>query len=212
MKVVFQILSALLAILFSGCVSQQLSGEKHRQKLASRLETNESEIQFLSYGNFIVQIEDKNRKYGVIKGIIALTDSDLRLESRHIRYQFSKELTVIPLHEMVGISKIASQIHLKHGEEEIILEFNPPSSAKAKESETVFQLLASRGMPVYEVAELTRFPPYTMPLDSMRRRSDKPPEPLYLENYIPRDDYDPGYYGSPIRVYPNDSNGNYILK
>lgn len=206
MKVVFQVLSALMAILFSGCVSQQLSVEKHRQKLASRLGINESEIQFLSYGNFIVQIEDKNRKYGVIKGIIALTESDLRLESRHIRYQFSKELTVIPLHELVGVSKIASQIHLKHGEEEIILEFNHPSSAyaKAKESETVFQLLASRGMPVIEVAELTRFPPYTMPLDSMRRRSDKPPDPLYLENYIPRDDYDPGYYGSPIRVSPYD--------
>ena len=195
-----------MAILFSGCVSQQLSVEQHGKKLASRLGTNESEIQFLSYGNFIVQIEDKNRKYGVKKGIIALTDSDLRLESRHIRYQFSKELTVIPLNEMVGISKIASQIHLKHGEEEIILEFNPPSSSytNAKKSETVFQLLANRGMPVFEVAELTRFPPYTMPLDSMRPRSDKPPEPLYLENYIPRDDYDPGYYGSPIRVSPND--------
>ncbi len=206
MKVVFQVLSALLAILFSGCVSQQSSVEKHRQKLASRLGTNESEIQFLSYGNFIVKIENKNRKYGIKKGIIALTESELRLESRHIRYLFSKELTIIPLHEMVGVAKIASQIHIKHGEEEIILEFNPPSSAyaNAKESETVFQLLASRGMPVFEVAELTRFPPYTMPLDFMRPRSDKPPDPLYLENYIPRDDYDPGYYGSPIRVSPND--------
>ena len=206
MKVVVQVLSALLAILFSGCVSQQSSVEKHRQKLASRLGTNESEIQFLGYGNFIVKIENKNRKYGIKKGIIALTESELRLESRHIRYLFSKELTIIPLHEMVGVAKIASQIHIKHGEEEIILEFNPPSSAyaNAKESETVFQLLASRGMPVFEVAELTRFPPYTMPLDFMRPRSDKPPDPLYLENYIPRDDYDPGYYGSPIRVSPND--------
>lgn len=208
MKVVFQILWALMAILFSGCVSQQLSVEKHGKKLASRLGTNESEIQFLGYGDFIAQFDDLNKRIVAEKGIIALTDSDLRLESRHVSYLFSKELTVIPLHELEGVSRIASQIHLKHGEEEIILEFNSLSSAyaNAKESETVFQMLASSGIPVYEVADLRIFPRflrYPGPIE-FERVPSRSSDPLYLENYIPRDDYDRGYYGSPISVSPND--------
>ena len=207
MKEIFQILFALLAILFSGCDSLQLSADRHGKKLASRLGTNESEIRVLSYGDFIAKIENRNRKYVVKRGIIALTDSDLRLESRHISYLFSKELTVIPLQEMEGVSKIGSQIHIKHGEEEIVLEFDLGSSlyADAKDSETAYQWLASRGIPVYEVAEITRIGRYTGPI-GLQRRSDKPPDPLYLENYYNpyRDDYDPGYYGSPIQVSPND--------
>ncbi len=165
MKVVLQVLSALLTILLSGCVSQQLNVEKHGKKLASRLGTKDSEIQFLSYGDFIAQFDDLDRRIVADKGIIALTESDLRLETRHFRYLFSKELTTIPFHEMEGVSKIASQIHIKHGGEEIVLEFNPRSSRynNPKESETVFQLLASRGIPVYEVAELTEFPRFTRP-------------------------------------------------
>ena len=163
---VFQILSTLLAILLSGCVSQQLSVEKHGRKMAPRLSVNESEIQFLGYGNFIAQFEDLDKRIVAEKGIIALTESDLRLETRHYRYLFSKELTTIPFHEMEGVSKIASQIHIKHEGDDIVLEFNPGSSAYAhsKESETVFQWLAGRGIPVYEVAELKRFPRYTKPL------------------------------------------------
>ena len=164
MKVVFQILATLMAVLFSGCVSQQLSVEKHGKKLAPRLSAKESEIQFLSNGDFIARFDNLNRRI-VAKGVIALTESDLRLETRNYRYLFSKELTTIPFHEMEGVSKIASQIHIKHGGEEIILEFNPRSSryTTPKESETVFQLLASRGIPVYEVAEVTDFPRYTRP-------------------------------------------------
>ncbi len=204
----FHIPSVLFAILLSGCFSQQLSVDRHGKKLASRLGTKESEIKFLSYGDFIAKIEIRNRKYVVKRGIIALTDSDLRLESRqHIRHLFSKELTVIPLQEMEGVSKIGSQIHIKHGEEEIVLEFDLGSSlyADAKDSETAYQWLASRGIPVYEVAEITRIGPYTRPIGLQRRR-DGPPDPLYLENYYNpyRDDYDPGYYGSPIQVSPND--------
>ncbi|MBC9867031.1 MAG: hypothetical protein F7O42_04000 [Opitutae bacterium] len=139
--------------------------------MAPRLSVNESEIQFLGYGNFIAQFEDLDKRIVAEKGIIALTESDLRLETRHYRYLFSKELTTIPFHEMEGVSKIASQIHIKRGEEEIVLEFNPGSSAytHSMESETVFQLLASRGIPVYEVAELTEFPRDTRPPGTGRR-------------------------------------------
>ena len=165
MKKFFQILSALTALLLAGCATQQLSVDKHGGKFAPRLGTKESEIQFLGYGDFIAQFENPDRRIVAEKGIIALTESDLRLKTRHIRYLFSKELTTIPFHEMEGVSKIASQIHIKHGEEEIVLEFNRPSSPyyNANDPETVFQLLSSRGIPVYEVAELTDFPRYTRP-------------------------------------------------
>ena len=164
MKEFFQVLFALMAVLLGGCATQQLSVDKHGKKFAPWLETKESEIQFLSRGDFIAQFDNPNRRI-VAEGIIALTESDLRLETRHIRYLFSKELTTIPFHEMEGVSKIASQIHIKHDGKEIVLEFNPRSSTydNAKESETVFQLLASCGIPVYEVAELRRFPGYTRP-------------------------------------------------
>ena len=164
MKKFFQIHFALMAILLGGCVSQQLNVDKHGERMAPRLRTRESEIQFLSYGDFIARFDDLDRRI-VAKGIIALTKSDLRLETRHIRYLFSRELTTIPFHEMEGVSKIASQIHIKRDGKEIVLEFHPRSTAhyNAKESETVFQLLASRGIPVYEVAELRRFPGYTRP-------------------------------------------------
>ena len=69
---------------------------------------------------FIAQFEDLDKRIVAEKGIIALTESDLRLETRHYRYLFSKELTTIPFHEMEGVSKIASQIHIKRGEEEIV--------------------------------------------------------------------------------------------
>ena len=164
MKEFFQILAPLMAVLFGGCATQQLSVEKHGKNLAPRLSAKESEIQFLSYGDFIARFDDLDRRI-VAKGIIALTESDLRLETRHFRYLFSKELTTIPFHEMEGVSKIASQIHIKRDGKEIVLEFNPRSSAhyNSKESETVFQLLVSRGIPVYEVAELRRFPGYSRP-------------------------------------------------
>ena len=123
MKKFFQILSTLMAILFGGCATQQLSVDKHGKKLAPRLGTKESEIQFLSYGDFIARFDNLDRRI-VAKGIIALTESDLRLETRNYRYLFSKELTTIPFHEMEGVSKIASQIHIKHGGEAIVLEFN----------------------------------------------------------------------------------------
>ena len=165
MKEILQILSTLTAILLAGCATQQLSVDKHGGKLAPRLRVEESEIQFLSYGDFIARFENPDRKIVAEKGIIALTESDLRLGTRHFRYLFSKELTTIPFHEMEGVSKIASQIHIKHGEEEIVLEFNRPSSPyyNANDPETVFQLLSSRGIPVYEVAEITDFPRYTRP-------------------------------------------------
>ncbi len=164
MKGILQILAAVLTILFSGCATQQLSVGKYGKKLAPRLGTKESEIQFLSYGDFIARFDNLDRRI-VARGIIALTESDLRLETRHFRYLFSKELTTIPFHEMEGVSKIASQIHIKHGGKKIVLEFNPRFSAydNSKESETVFQLLSSRGIPVYEVTELRRFPGYTRP-------------------------------------------------
>ena len=163
MKEFFQILSTLMAVLFGGCATQHLSVEKHGKNLASRFSVKESEIQFLSFGDFIAHFDNLDRRIVAKKGIIALTESDLRLETRNFRYLFSKELTTIPFHKMKGVSIMASQIHIRHGGEEIILEFNPKSSryAAPKESETVFQLLASRGIPVYEVAELTRFPPYS---------------------------------------------------
>ena len=50
MKEVLQILSTLMALLLGGCATQQLSVDKHGKKLAPRLGTKESEIQFLSYG------------------------------------------------------------------------------------------------------------------------------------------------------------------
>ncbi len=164
MKKFFQILSTLMAILFGGCATKQLSVEKHGEKFAPRLGTKESEIQFLSYGDFIAHFDNLDRRI-VAEGIIALTESDLRLETRHIRYLFSKELTSIPFHEMEEVSIIASQIYIKRDGKEIVLEFNPRSSAhyNSKGSETVFQLLVSRGIPIYEVAELTEFPRYTRP-------------------------------------------------
>jgi len=166
MKKFFQILFALMAVLLGGCATHQLSVDKHGERLAPRLGTKESEIQFLSYGDFIAHFDNLDRRIVVEKGIIALTKSDLRLETRHHRYLFSKELTTFPFHEMEGVSIIASQIHIKRGGKEIVLEFNPRSSAydNSKESETVFQLLASRGIPVYEVAEVTEFPRFTRPL------------------------------------------------
>ena len=165
MKEILQILSTLTALLLAGCATQQLSVDKHGKKLAPRLGTKESEIQFLSYGDFIAQFDNLNRRIVAEKGIIALTESDLRLGTKHFRYLFSKELTTIPFHEMEGVSKIASQIHIKHGGKEIVLEFNRPSSPyyNANDPETVFQWLASRGIPVYEVVELTEFPRYTRP-------------------------------------------------
>ena len=166
MKEILQILSALMALFLAGCATQQLSVEKHGEKLAPRLSVKESEIQFLSYGDFIAQFDNLDRRIVAERGIIALTESDLRLQARNSRYPFSKELTTIPFHEMEGVSKIASQIHIKHGEEEIVLEFNRRSSPyyNAKDPETVFQFLASRGIPVYEVAELIEIPEYTRPL------------------------------------------------
>ena len=93
---------------------------------------------------------------------------------------------------MEGVSIIASQIHIKRGEEEIVLEFDPGSSAYAnsKESETVFQWLASRGIPVYEVAELKRFPRYSGPLGAGRE---------YYPIRLPDDPYDDFYRGYSIR-------------
>ena len=163
MKEILQILSTLTALFLGGCATQQLSVEKHGGKFAPRLSVKESEIQFLSYGDFIAQFENLDQRIVAERGIIALTESDLRLETRHIRYLFSKELTAIPFHELEGVSKIASQIHIKHDGKEIVLEFNRPSSPyyNANDPETVFQLLTSRGIPVYEVAELTEFPRYT---------------------------------------------------
>ena len=170
MKKYFQIFSTLMAVLFGGCTTQQLSVDKHGDKFALRLGTKESEIRFLSYGDFITHFDDLDRRIVAEKGIIALTESDLRLETRHFRYLFSKELITIPFQEMEGVSKIASQIHIKRGGKEIVLDFNPRSSAhyNSKESESVFQLLASRGIPVYEVAELTEFPRYTRQLGVRR--------------------------------------------
>ena len=163
MKKFFQVHFALMAILLGGCATQQLSVDKHGKKLAPRLGTKESEIQFLGYGDFIARFDHLDRRI-VAKGIIALTESDLRLETRNYRYLFSKELTSIPFHEMEGVSKIASQIHIKHRGEAIVLELNSRSFRylPPKEPETVFQLLASRGIPVYEVAEVTEFPRYTI--------------------------------------------------
>ncbi len=208
---VFQILSTLMAILLSGCVSQQLSVEKHGRKLAPRLSVNESEIQFVSYAAFIAKLDNPNRRFITQKGIIALTESDLRLETRHFKYLFSKELTTIPFHEMEGVSLIASQIHIKRGEEEIVLEFNPGSSAytHSKASESVFQWLAGRGIPVYEVAELTEFPRYSGPI-GLAPRSDKFSGSFYddtLRGHM--NDNEPYYYGWPIRVSPNDPDGDF---
>ena len=165
MKEVLQILSTLMALLLGGCATQQLSVDKHGKKLAPRLGTKESEIQFLGYGDFIARFDNPDRRIVAEKGIIALTESDLRLGTQHIRYLFSKELNTIPFHEMEGVSKIASQIHIKHGKEEIVLEFNRPSSPyyNAEDPETVFQWLANHGIPVYEVTELTEFPKFTRP-------------------------------------------------
>ena len=188
MKRFFQILSTLMAILFGGCATQQLSVDKHGEKMSPRLSVKESEIQFLSHGDFIARFDNLDRRI-VAKGIIALTESELRLETRHFRYLFSKELTTIPFHEMEGVSKIASQIHIKHGGKEIVLEFKPRffRYGNAKESETVFQLLVSRGIPEYEVAEVRRFRGYTRP-------------PFYgdFSDVRPHDDPSDDFYSGPI--------------
>ena len=125
----------------------------------------ESEIRFLSYGDFIAQFVKPDRKLVVEKGIIALTETDLRLATEHYRYLFSKDLNTIPFQEMEGVSRIGSQIHIKHGGKEIVLEFNPGWSAydDGKKSETAFGWLVGSGIPTYEVAESTVFPPYSWP-------------------------------------------------
>ncbi|MCZ6674048.1 MAG: hypothetical protein O7C75_14045 [Verrucomicrobia bacterium] len=162
MKGFLQFLLILIPILLGGCASQ-LSVSQHGKSLAPRLGVKDSDIKYLSYGDFIAKIEFKDLKVVTLKGVVVLTDDELCLVARHNKHLFSKEFSTYSYADMNGVSKIASQIHIPYGDDTIVLEFDPvyDGYVNPEEVENVYQLIAQAGVPTYEVTELTDIPRYT---------------------------------------------------
>ena len=143
--------------------------------MAPRLGVEESDIQFLSRVDFFARIYYENRMAVTRNGVIALTDSDMRLVTRHKKHLFSKDLTSYPFADMRGVSQIASQIHIVFREDTIVLEFDTVSDGhiNSDQAEAVFQLLAQAGVPAYRVPEFVDIRRYTLRrrTESYQRRS-----------------------------------------
>lgn len=127
--------------------------------MAPTLGVESPEIRFLSYSDFQARIAHKNRKVTAFRGVVALTDSELRLLTRHKKHLFSKDVVSIPVREMNGVCVINSQIHIKHAEEEIILDFEANSSKDFAAADTyeLVQRLAGLGVPPFSGAEIAEF-------------------------------------------------------
>ena len=149
----------LVALLLSACDYQELTLEQDADRMAPKLGVESSQIQFLSYSDFKARIEHKNRKVTAFRGTVALTDSELHLHTRHKKHIFSSDVVSIPVREMEAVCVIDSQVHIKHAEEEIILDFEANSSRGFAASDTfeLVQRLANLGVPPYTGAEMAEF-------------------------------------------------------
>ena len=149
----------VVALLLSACDYQELTLDQDADRMAPKLGVESSRIQFLSYSDFQARIEHKNRKVTAFRGTVALTESDLRLLTRHKKHLFSKDVVSIPIREMNGVCVVNSQVHIKHADEEIILDFEAYSSKDFAASDTfeLVQRLARLGVSPYTGAEMAEF-------------------------------------------------------
>ena len=149
----------LISLFLSACDYHELSLNQDADLMAPKLGVESSEIRFLSYSDFQARIEHKNRKVTAFNGVVALTDSELLLQTRHKKHLFSNDVVAIPIQEMDGVCLIDSQVHVKHGEEEIVLDFDANSSKDfaASDSFELVQRLAKFGVPPFTGAEVAEF-------------------------------------------------------
>ena len=138
MKRYFMPLLLFLVLAFSGCESTQLTVQEDAEHFAPALGVDDSEIQYLGRGNFVV------KRLGTVggryypKGIILLTQDEIRVYSRYQTLVMSKRYE-----ELAGVSMIENQLHVKDEAEKMVLEMgvDPIRNDNSIEREKVFGLL-----------------------------------------------------------------------
>jgi len=185
----------VVAIFLLGCDAKYLTVDKHAKHVAPVLKVKESDVKFLSYCDYRAAREFPDNEIAASKGIVALTDSHFYIMSRNQKQVETYGIVRIPIDEMEAISISPSQFHLKHKKYRMVVWLNEASSYKLTEQmyDTVNQLFADNGVPIYEVDK-----EYEIAKFSQRRRNTGYNSGFYSGGG--GDSYESPYYGSPYQV------------
>ncbi len=157
MKRCFLPLPLILAFLLSGCETTEtaeLTIQDDADRLAPVLGVDESGIQYLGRGNFVVKrLGTMGGRY-YPTGIILLTQDEIRVYSRYQTLVMSKRYV-----ELAGVSMIENQLHVKDETEKMVLELGRDSlrDDNSSEREKVFGLLTGFKVASFEMTRAHDF-------------------------------------------------------
>lgn len=108
-------LIATISLSIAGCVTAPLKTQQQRERLAEAVGFEPGEIAFMNYCFFEeVQEPDSEKKLKGLRGIVAMTDSELCLIDGVLRKAPKSYFLKIPLSEIEGVNSSYSQIQIKH--------------------------------------------------------------------------------------------------
>ena len=169
-----------VTVLFSACETTQLSVQADAESLAPVLGLESEEIQYLGRANFVVKLLGTVGGRYHPKGIVVLTQDDIRVYSR-----YQKLIMVKRYEELAGVSMIENQLHVKDEMEKMVLELgvDPLRNDNSTEREKVYGLLTGFKVASFEMTRAHNF-------DSSRFQGG-----VYSDSYSAGDDY-----GGPVTL------------
>lgn len=152
MKLPPTILSIIVALLLSGCITPYLDVQSHDDKVAALFNIDPGEFQFLDYCIFK---ENPYRGWDdaePFKGIVGATETDLYLVYGNIHTASSNEIAKIPITEIEGVSNTPKEIQIKHGENLFVVVFYQSLSMKPnpKKSWDLYETMVAMDVPEFD--------------------------------------------------------------
>lgn len=140
----------------TGCVNMQLAVQEHRPQLAEPLGVEQEEIQLLSYCGVKTAIEPTKRSSYSTTKILAVTEQDMFLFNEDISTATRRGIIKIPLAEIEGISKLKSEVRLRHEGRllRVSLYGRNVYDIDREGNEDLFNVLVERGIPAYVAADI----------------------------------------------------------
>lgn len=141
-------------LFFAGCETTELTVEDDAESLAPALGVQAEEIQYLGRGNFVVKrLRTMGGRY-YPRGIILLTQDEIRVYSRYQTLIMSKSYE-----ELAGVSMVENQLHVKDEVEKMVLELgrDPLRIDNTSEREKVYGLLTGFKVASFEMTRAHDF-------------------------------------------------------
>lgn len=142
------------ALFTTGCETTQLTVQDDAESLAPVLDLAAEQIQYLGRSNFVVKRLGTVGGHYHPKGIVVLTQDEIRVYSRSQNLIMSKRYE-----ELAGVSMIENQLHVKDEVEKMVLELgvNPHRYDNSVERDKVYGLLLGFKVPNFEMTRAHNF-------------------------------------------------------